>query len=194
MGTFIKRLLFLVLLAPIAAVPLESPIFRWVDSEGTTHYSDHPHPHAQEIKLKTPYYYVQRVHDGDTIFLKEGYWVRLLGINTPEIESHYRPGEAGGVAAENWLRQQLEGKKVRLEFDTQRRDHYHRLLAHVFTVDGEHLNLRLVEKGLAIVNIIPPNLKYSDQLLQAQERAEAAKRGLWGMPDYAPHSIADIEK
>jgi micrococcal nuclease len=167
-----------------------------VDSEGHTHYSDHFHPNAQEIRLKleTPYYYVQRVYDGDTILLKGGSRVRLLGINTPEVEGHYRLGEAGGSAARVWLRQYIEGEKIRLEFDKKQRDDYGRQLAHVFTADGEHLNLRLVEEGLAVVSIIPPNLKYSDLLVQAQERAEAAKRGLWSMPDYAPQPITDLDK
>jgi micrococcal nuclease len=191
-----KGLLFLVLLTPLIAVPVESTIFRWVDSEGYTHYSDRFHPNAQEIRLKfeAPYYYVQQVYDGDTILLKGGSRVRLLGINTPEIEGHYRPEEAGGNAARDWLRQHLEGQKVRLEFDKERHDHYNRLLAHVFTAEGEHLNLRLVEEGLAVVNIIPPNLKYSNRLVQAQERAEVAKRGLWGMPDYFPQPITNLEK
>lgn len=193
----VRWLLFLVLVgAPLAAFSLESTIFRWVDSEGITHYSDRSHPDAQEIRLKfeAPYYDIQRVYDGDTIHLRGGYRVRLLGINAPEVEGRYRSEEAGGDAARDWLRQRLEGQKVRLEFDKERRDHYNRLLAHVFTADGEHLNLRLVEEGLAVVSLIPPNFKYSDQLAQAQERAEAAKRGLWSMPYYAPQPITNLEK
>jgi micrococcal nuclease len=50
----------------------------------------------------------------------------------------------------------------------------------------------LVEEGLAAVNIIPPNLKYSGALVQAQEQAEAAKQGLWDMPDYAPQPIETL--
>jgi micrococcal nuclease len=45
-----------------------------------------------------------------------------------------------------------------------------------------------------VVNLIPPNFKYSDQLVQAQEHAETAKRGLWGMSYYAPQPITNLEK
>lgn len=185
------RCLLLLLLAFPAALSSQAAVFRWVDPEGHTHYSDRPHAGAEELRLQleAPFYYVQRVYDGDTLLLKEGSRVRLSGVNSPEVEGRYRSEEAGGGSARDWLRQRIEGQKVRLEFDKERRDNYERLLAHVFTADGEHLNLRLVEEGLAVVSIIPPNLKYSDQLLQAQERAEAAKRGLWGMADYAPQPI-----
>ncbi|QBQ56392.1 DUF4124 domain-containing protein [Nitrosococcus wardiae] len=188
------RLLLLLWLAFLLVAPSAATVFRWVDGEGHTHYSDRPQPGAQEIKLKlqTPYYYVQRVYDGDTLLLKEGLRVRLLGINAPEIEGRYRPEEAGASSARDWLRQHIEGHKVQLQFDKERRDHYDRLLAHVFTVEGEHLNLRLVEEGLAVVSLIPPNLKYDDSLVQAQEGAEMAKRGLWKMPDYAPQPILEI--
>ncbi|BAW79969.1 nuclease [Candidatus Nitrosoglobus terrae] len=193
----IKGLIGLVLLGlPLAGISLESAIFRWIDSEGTPHYSDRPHPNAQVIQLKpeVTYYDIQRVYDGDTIRLKGGDRVRLLGINAPEIEGRYKSAEPGGEAARDWLRKELEGKRVRLEFDKERSDHYSRLLAHIFTANGEHLNLRLVEEGLAIVSFIPPNFKYSDQLAQAQTQAEVAKRGLWSLPHYAPRSIIDLEK
>jgi micrococcal nuclease len=186
-----RRLLLFFL---VAVASSGATVFRWVDPGGITHYSDRPQPGAQalELKLGVPYYYVERVYDGDTLFLKDGMRVRLLGINAPELESRYRAEEAGGSAARDWLREQIEGQKARLEFDQERHDHYGRWLAYVFTVEGEHLNLRLVEEGLAAVNIIPPNLKYSRALMQAQEQAEAAKQGLWDMPDYAPQPIETL--
>jgi len=186
-----RRLLCLVF---ITVVSSGATVFRWVDSGGVTHYSDRSHPGAQalELKLGASYDYVDRVYDGDTILLQEGRRVRLLGINAPEIESRYKTEEAGGAIARDWLREHIEGRKVRLEFDKERYDPYKRSLAHVFTVEGEHLNLRLVQEGLAVVNIIPPNLKYSGVLVRAQEQAEAAKRGLWDMPDYAPQPIEGV--
>ncbi|KFI23042.1 nuclease [Nitrosococcus oceani] len=191
------KLLLLGVLALLALAPSEAGVFRWIDSTGHTHYSDRPQPGAQELKLNklaAPYYYVQRVYDGDTLLLKGDIRVRLLGIDTPEIEGRYRPEQAGGSSARDWLRQRIEGQKVRLEFDQERHDHYQRLLAHVFTVGGEHLNLLLVEEGLAVVSIFPPNLKYGTQLARAQDRAEADRRGLWGMPDYVPQPILAIPR
>ncbi|EDZ68197.1 putative nuclease domain protein [Nitrosococcus oceani AFC27] len=191
------KLLLLGVLALLALAPSEAGVFRWIDSAGHTHYSDRPQPGAQELKLNklaAPYYYVQRVYDGDTLLLKGDIRVRLLGIDTPEIEGRYRLEQAGGSSARDWLRQRIEGQKVRLEFDQERHDHYQRLLAHVFTVGGEHLNLLLVEEGLAVVSIFPPNFKYGTQLARAQDRAEADRRGLWSMPDYVPQPILAIPR
>ncbi|CAH9019378.1 thermonuclease family protein [Candidatus Nitrosacidococcus sp. I8] len=176
---------------------VKAAIYGWTDSEGVTHYSDRPHPDAEEIQVKVDNpnhseYEVKSVYDGDTIHLKGGEKIRLLGINTPEIESRFRPAEPGGDEAKGWLKSQLEGKKITLELDKEKRDHYQRLLAHIFALDGTHINLRLVEEGLAIVSLIPPNFKYSNQLTQAQSKDETAKLGIWNMAAYTPQSIAKL--
>jgi len=43
-----------------------------------------------------------------------------------------------------------------------------------------------VKRGLATVNIYPPNFKYLDTLLAAQRSAEQARLGIWGEEAYAP--------
>ncbi len=103
----------------------------------------------------------------------------MIGINTPEVESRYTRAEAGGDAAREWLRQKLHSAQVWLEYDVEQRDKYDRQLAHVFLEDGEHLNVSLLEQGLAMLTLIPPNLRYSQQLIAAQKRAERAERGIW---------------
>ncbi|MBL4772958.1 MAG: thermonuclease family protein, partial [Alcanivoracaceae bacterium] len=42
----------------------------------------------------------------------------------------------------------------------------------------------MVREGLATLNLYPPNLKYSKQLLLAQEMAEVEGLGIWGMSVY----------
>lgn len=172
----------------------KADIYRWEDERGRVYYSDRPHPQSEKLALNSgfSYYLVDKVYDGDTVILANGWRVRLLGINAPEIESHRQVGEPGGQAARNWLKKQIKKQKVRLEWDVERRDKYERLLAHLFTEQGTHLNLALVKAGLAIVNLIPPNLKYSDRLLQAQEQAEQARRGIWGMAEYGPREITTL--
>lgn len=49
-----------------------------------------------------------------------------------------------------------------------------------------------MENGLAFVSIIPPNVRYSDKLIQAQQQAEKQKLGIWSMPDYQPKPITQI--
>ncbi|WP_295623516.1 thermonuclease family protein [uncultured Nitrosomonas sp.] len=173
-----------------------SEIYRSVDDRGRITYSDVPSTGAKKLDIISQpgrhLHSVVRVYDGDTIILEDKKQIRLLGINTPEIESRLRAEEPGGVAAKKWLQAQLQENKVYLEYDQTKRDKYKRLLAHVFTPDGKHINQALLENGLAFVSIIPPNVRYSDKLIQAQQQAEKQKLGIWSMPDYQPKPIAQI--
>lgn len=184
------------ILSLVTSTGFAAEIYRSVDHQGRVTYSDKPSAGARQIEiLSQPTRQLQqvvRVYDGDTIILDDKKHVRLLGINTPEIESQHREEEPGGIAAKKWLQAQLQDSKVYLEFDQVKRDKYKRLLAHVFLPDGKHLNLALLEHGLAIVSIIPPNSLYTDTLIQAQQHAEKLKLGIWSMPEYQPRPIAQI--
>ena len=138
---------------------------------------------------------VKHVIDGDTIIVTtaEGdrQHVRLLGINTPEVRRKDWPGEPGGAAARAWLRQRLHNQSVRLESDRESHDRYGRRLAYIF-LNGQHINRELVAQGWATVNIVPPNLKYTQALLQAQRRAETQAFGVWQLDGYQPRNILEV--
>lgn len=189
-------LIFCLILNFAATASFATEIYRSVDEKGRVTYSDRPSTGAEPVKIisqpSRQLYPVARVYDGDTIILEDKKRVRLLGVNTPEIESRHRAEEPGGVAAKKWLQAQLQENKVYLEYDQVRRDKYKRLLAHVFLPDGKHLNLALLENGLAVISIIPPNGRYSDKLVQAQQHAEKLKLGIWGMTEYQARPISQI--
>ena len=82
---------------------------------------------------------VTRVVDGDTIEVRlDGRIekIRLIGIDTPESVKPGTPVECYAKAASAQTDRLLEGRRVRLEFDAERRDRYGRLLAYVY-VTGE---------------------------------------------------------
>ena len=54
-----------------------------------------------------------------------------------------------------------------------------RLLSDVY-VDGVMVNELLVREGYAQVSTFPPDVKYVDRFLAAQQDARSANRGLWG--------------
>lgn len=118
---------------------------------------------------------VAAVVDGDTITLGDRTRIRYLGINAPE------KGQPFFSEALELNRKLVAEKRVRLELDEKRQDRYGRLLAYVF-VGEEMVNLRLIREGLAHVLVIPPNLRYSDAFLRAQQEARAARRGIWERP------------
>ncbi len=179
----------------LVSFPIASEIYQWKDKFGKTHFSDIKKAQAKLVKINPGhgYYFVKRVFDGDTVMLENGIKIRLLGINTPEVEHRNKSGQPGGEEAKRWLEQAVSGKKIRLQKDIEKKDKYGRTLAHVFTEDHRHINLELVEAGLATVNIHPPNLKFTQELLHAQEAAEKENLGIWQYPQYQPRTVASLE-
>ena len=85
---------------------------------------------------------VTRVIDGDTFIINTGERVRIIGIDTPEInEEHYAEAKAA-------LEAMLLDKEVTLIKDVSERDRYGRLLRYV-EVDGLDVGYTLVCGGFA---------------------------------------------
>lgn len=129
---------------------------------------------------------VIEVVDGDTITVEGGVAVRLLGLDAPETSNpNMRGAQPLGLAASSRLRELLYGREVVLESDVVDRDHYGRLLRHVWC-GGELASEVLVAEGLAYAMSVPPNRLYADRLRSAEDRARASKLGLWGLPRPTP--------
>lgn len=133
---------------------------------------------AQELVL------CAKVIDGDTIRLSNGEKVRYIGVNTPETHHPTVGVERYGIESYEANKKLVEGQRVRLEFDVQKRDRYGRLLAYVYLpvqagVRDIFVNAWLVENGYAQVMTIPPNVKYQDVFLNLQRKAREKNAGLW---------------
>jgi endonuclease YncB( thermonuclease family) len=134
-------------------------------------------------------YRVIRVLDGDTVVLSDTRKVRLLGINTPEMGYRGKPNEPGASRAKEYLKSIVLNKEVMLEQGVEQKDKYERTLAHIFLQNKQHINLTMIESGLATLSLHPPNIKYSKELVVAQKSAEKSGLGLWSMSKYAVRSI-----
>ncbi|MFO7769591.1 MAG: thermonuclease family protein [bacterium] len=124
------------------------------------------------------------VVDGDTIKVRLGgevETVRYIGMDTPETVHPTRGVEPYGKEACEQNRRLVEGERVRLEFDVEKRDRYGRLLAYVF-VDTLFVNAELLRRGYAQLMTVPPNVKYVDLFRRLQTEAREADRGLWADP------------
>ncbi|MGZ4970365.1 MAG: thermonuclease family protein [Methylobacter sp.] len=173
---------------------VNADIYEWQDANGSKHFSDRPVAEAKKVDIKPGYdfYRVKTVYDGDTVVLEDGRKIRLLGINTPEVQHRDKSADAGGDEAKRWLSDKLKTTKVRLEIGAEKTDKYGRTLAHLFTERKEHINLQLVETGLATVSIYPSELYYIDELVKAQDQAEQSKLGIWGWPEYAAIPVGSL--
>lgn len=130
---------------------------------------------------------VIRAVDGDTFTVtldaEPGEWkIRMLGINTPESVDPRKPVECFGKEASRHLRELIEGKRVRLEADSQadERDKYGRLLRNVFLQDGTDVNATLVRDGYAQAYLsFPLDPLRKRELRTLEESARKRAVGLW---------------
>ena len=129
---------------------------------------------------------VEFVIDGDTVdVLVDGKEerIRLTGIDTPEKARRDTgaPAQCFGDEATAFTESLLPvGTPVRLERDIVGRDDYGRILAYVYRAsDGIFVNYEIVRQGYAQPLTIPPNVTFSELMVQAARDAEAVNAGLW---------------
>lgn len=136
---------------------------------------------------------IKQIYDGDTVQLKDGRKVRLLGINTPEIDHQQGRSEAYSVAARQRLQTLLpQGARVNLQIDSLHHDRYGRLLAHLQTETNRNPALTLLREGLATTLILPPNTAAAACFTNAEQQARANKLGIWSQRKYQPRRVTDI--
>jgi micrococcal nuclease len=136
------------------------------------------------------------VIDGDTIKVmyegrKES--IRLIGIDAPESKKNskaFKDSARGssdintiieqGKLAKKYLKSLVKkGDEVRIEFDVEKRDRYHRLLGYVYFSEGQMLNDVIIRNGYASPLTIAPNVRYRDRFLESYHYAREHGLGLW---------------
>jgi len=116
---------------------------------------------------------VTRVIDGDTIETSRGDKVRLVGINSPEIQDLF------GQEAKQHLAALVENRSVDLIPDaiSSDQDTYQRLLRYV-VLDGTDINKRMIEDGFAFA-YLKFHFERSNDYLEAEKKARANSVGIW---------------
>ena len=116
------------------------------------------------IKLAT------KIIDGDTFLIEGGYSVRILGIDADER------GYPCYDTAKNRLEELILNKEVKLEKGTENLDQYCRYLRYVFA-DNQNISLELVKEGLAVARFSPEDVKYREEITQAEKDAKENEIG-----------------
>ncbi len=124
---------------------------------------------------------VQRVVDGDTLRLKDGRSVRMIGLNAPETGKRGRPDEPYAVAARQRLQALVDASEGRVGLVPGResKDHYGRTLAHLYAANGENLEAQLLAEGLGYQVGVAPNGDLVACQRAAENSARHARLGLW---------------
>jgi len=127
---------------------------------------------------------IRYIHDGDTLDLRDGRKIRLIGINTPELARKKNgrkiSAEPFANAAKNALKHLFKNDKgIALRYGEEKNDRYGRFLAHGFLTDGQNIQAILLNQGLASAINVPPNTQFSACYLEQEHKARCKKIGLW---------------
>jgi len=178
-----KRRIAVVSIAVLAACVMAIRAYRWVTPrppQQAGHLSA-LEASSQSASGQRYSYRCTRVVDGDTIQVTELGPVRLIGIDTPEMNYDLGVPQPFAREAKTFCERLVDGKEVSLEFDVQKRDKYGRVLAYVF-VGRTFVNAELVKVGLAKAYHIPPNGKHRTVFKRLERQAKDKRRGIWSRP------------
>lgn len=133
-----------------------------------------------------------RVIDGDTIVLAagagarapdgtplQGVTVRLIGINAPEISHEGSQAECWSAEATQALRNLVLGPDLELEYGSDLRDIYGRVLAYIRLPNGDVANETMVAEGHAL-SFREFRHQYTTLYNRLESEARVAQKGLWG--------------
>ncbi|MEA1979788.1 MAG: thermonuclease family protein [candidate division Zixibacteria bacterium] len=120
---------------------------------------------------------ITKVIDGDTVELKGGDKLRLLGIDTPEKNQLYYD------SAKALLSRNVLGKESEIKFAVRRRDKYGRLLGFLY-VDSIFINQMMIDSGMAHLYLFKDNDLQSEEfqkMLDAQRNVLNKDMGIWSV-------------
>lgn len=139
---------------------------------------------GQTVQPKREAHTVTKVTDGDTFEIEDGQKVRLIGVDTPEsVHPDASKNTEFGETASAYTKGMLEGKTVYLEKDVSETDRYGRLLRYVYLADGTFYNELLVKEGYANAATFPPDVKFADTFVKAEQYARENNKGLWAIQE-----------
>ncbi|MFI5265600.1 MAG: thermonuclease family protein [Candidatus Levyibacteriota bacterium] len=129
---------------------------------------------------------VTSVADGDTLTLSNGERVRLIGVNSSEVN------QPNFLAAKQKLEDLVSGKSVQVEYDVEKKDIYGRTLAYIYA-GNVFVNLELVKSGLAVAEEIQPDTLHAGEFAAAQKEAKANCLGMWdGLCHQGPSACVQL--
>lgn len=132
--------------------------------------------------LRTEPATVERISDGDTIVLKDQRRVRIIGLNTLELNTRYKPDQIWARTAAKRLESMIGEQAVTLAYGSEEFDRHGRTLAHVVLDDGSIAAETLIFEGLALAVTVGANNRCHQEFHSAERNARAMRRGIWHSP------------
>jgi hypothetical protein len=127
------------------------------------------------------------VEQDGALVLDDGHAVILEGIRLPGAD---RPATPITQQALQVLKQLAVETSLVLTSTLPKQDRYGRIRVQAF--DHVWLQMALLERGLARVEIAPDREECAPDLYEAEARARGASLGLWALPQYAVKQAASL--
>src|SRR5262249_30716476 len=144
---------------------------------------------------------VATVIDADTIRLENAADgmagdIRLVGIQGPKLPLSRKNFATWPMAdeARTALVELVQGRKVVLHLPTTTQDRNGRTLAHIMRDDGLWIQGEMLRAGFARVYSFPDNRLFVDGMLEIEQGARLAKRGIWANDFYALRDATDVAR
>lgn len=138
---------------------------------------------------------IKSIIDGDTVILTDNRHIRLIGINTPEINhDNLKLSDEGALEAKFKLTKLLANQnEVQLKYGVERFDRHGRTLAHLYLKNGRNIQSELLQQGLAMPLRIAPNLVMADCYNTASLSAKDRNLGLWALDRYKTQNVMNLK-
>ena len=139
---------------------------------------------------------IKRITDGDTVVLQDSRRVRLIGINTLELNDPNRQLRDLAVNAQQALTALVSpGEPVLLYVGNESHDRHKRVLAHVVRAsDKLAVSQVLLEQGHAMQSAVAPNTLCADFFRTLETSARENDYGLWQSDSLLSTAAPSINK
>jgi len=119
----------------------------------------------------------------DVLVLRDGRAVHLEGIRLPHAGQDRAPSLIADQAFDA-ATTMVRGHTVDVTAIVPKEDRYDRVRGQVFSDDDKWVQVTLLNRGLARVDIAPDRSECAAELYAAEGAARAANLGLWSLPAY----------
>ena len=127
---------------------------------------------------------IVRVEHNDVLILRDGRALHLEGIRVPRAAQDRAP-QALDDQAYDALNALAKNQDIVARAVWPKEDRYDRVRSQIFTEDGTWLQIEMLRRGLARVDLAPDRGECNRELYDAEGAARAAHLGLWSSSAYA---------
>ncbi|GAA0536891.1 hypothetical protein GCM10008941_15710 [Rhizomicrobium palustre] len=136
--------------------------------------------------------HVMRIETNGVLVLTDGRALKLEGIRLPGGPQDRAPASIAEEARSE-LDSLAKGREVDAYATWPKQDRYDRVRSQLFTADGKWIQLELLRKGLARVEISPDRGECYRELYAAEADARRAGVGLWANTAYAQRAPESLK-